>query len=41
MEDLEEHMSAFNVEAFVREYEKEILQRLSSDDLPAAPESDS
>ena len=25
-------MSAFNVEEFVREYEKEILQRLSSHD---------
>ena len=32
-------MSAFNVEAFVREYEKEILQRLSGEDLPAAPDS--
>lgn len=30
--DLEEHMEAFNVEEFVREYEKEILQRLSSHD---------
>ena len=27
--DLDEHMSAFNVEEFVREYEKDILERLS------------
>ncbi len=27
--DLEQHMSAFNVEEIVREYEKEILQKLT------------
>ena len=26
--DIDDHMSAFDVEEFVREYEKEILQRL-------------
>jgi len=28
-DDIDEHMSAFNVEEFVQEYEKEILQRLT------------
>jgi len=28
--DIDEHMSAFNVEEFVQEYEKEILERLSN-----------
>lgn len=39
--DLEEHMEAFNVEEFVREYEKEILQRLSSHDNLRPPHSSS
>lgn len=30
MGDIDEHMSAFNVEEFVKEYEKEILERLSN-----------
>ena len=28
--ELDEHMSAFNVEEFVREYEQDILDRLSN-----------
>ena len=30
MDDIEEHMAAFNVDEFVKEYEKEILERLSN-----------
>ena len=29
-QDIDQAMQAFNVEEFVREYEKEILQRLST-----------
>lgn len=32
VEDLDEHMSAFNVKEFVEEYEKEILKRFASFD---------
>lgn len=32
VDDLEEHMSAFDVKEFVQEYEREILRRLNAAD---------